>query len=165
MEKGSTYMMHINQEMHRVVVRVIIFRDDERVLILQHGFKWTIPNGSLETDDYTTRPSTYIDSRQWHNVLHNAVRREAFNQTGLEILAPWLATDLAYIRNDGCAVLALTYAADMRYVHTDVVLADDAVASMWVNLEEAKTFDLVEGVYHELELAFNDWYIRKGIEP
>ena len=159
----------LNQEMHRVAVTAIIFRDDGRVLILQRAphkkqwpGKWTLPGGGLETDDYTTHPPTYTDvGNQWYNVLHTAVRREVFEETGQEILKPWLVTDLGFIRNDGCPVLVLSYAADVRYEYIDVVLDDDSVAYAWVNLEEAKDFDLIEGIYHELELAFATWNVRK----
>lgn len=159
----------INQEMHRIATTAIIFRaDDDRVLILKRAphkkqwpDMWTVPGGGLETDDYTTRPQTYTDvGNQWYNVLHTAVRREVFEETGLEILTPWLVTDLAFIRNDGCPVLVLSFAAELRYEMIPVVLDDDAVEYAWVNLSEAENYDLIEGIYHELELAFATWKER-----
>lgn len=151
-----------NQEMHRVATTAIIFRSDGRVLILKRAEhkkqwpgKWTVPGGGLETDDYTTRPPTYTDvGNQWYFALHTSVRREVFEETGLEILKPWLVCDLTFIRNDGCPVLVLSYAADIRYDDMTVVLDDDAVQFAWVTLHEASKYDLIEGIYHELELAF-----------
>ncbi len=39
-------------------------------------------------------------------------------------------------------------------VSNSILLDADATEYAWVNLDEAKNYDLIDGIYHELELAF-----------
>lgn len=164
-----------NQEMHRIVTTAIIFRPDGRMLITKRAPHkkvwpglWTVPGGGLETDDYVHREPTHVgDTYQWYNPLRHSISREIFEETGLEINNPWLVCDLTFIRPDGVPVLVLSYAADLAQNKADpgvwhdvVTLDDDATAFAWVNLDEAREYSLIAGIYHELELAFAMWLIR-----
>lgn len=150
-----------NQEMHRIATTAIIFRDDDRVLITKRAEhkkvwpgKWTVPGGGFETDDYTTRAPTHIGSTvQWYNSLVTAVSREVYEETKLLIKNLQLVCDLTFIRPDAIPVLVLSYSADLN--GPDVITLDkDATEYEWVNLQEAKNFDLIDGIHHELQLAF-----------
>lgn len=150
-----------NQELHRIATTAIIFRDDNRVLITKRAEhkkvwpgKWTVPGGGFETDDYTKRAPTHIGSTvQWYNSLLTSVGREVYEETSLLIRDEHLVCDLTFIRPDGIPVLVLSYSADLMGPDK-VVLDEDATEYEWVNLEEAKNFDLIDGIYHELQLAF-----------
>lgn len=162
-----------NQELHRIATTCIIFRPDGCVLILKRAPHkkewpniWTVPGGGFQTDDYVNREPTHIgDTHQWYNSLEQSVHREVFEETGLHIWKPWLVCDLSFIRNDGVPVVVLSYAADLRYsledLHPDsepvVTLDQDATEYLWINLEGARHYPLIPGIYHELELAFDHW--------
>jgi 8-oxo-dGTP pyrophosphatase MutT (NUDIX family) len=162
-----------NQELHRIATTAIIFNLEGKVLITKRApnkkawpGKWTVPGGGLETDDYTTKPPTHIgETWQWYNTLHHAVRREVLEETGLLIGEPWVVCDLTFIRPDGIPVLVLSYAANLVErapgISAIVTLDADATDYAWVTLEEAKEYDLIDGIYHELELAFASWAIRR----
>lgn len=159
---------HPNQELHRIATTAIIFRHDGRVLITKRAEhkkiwpgKWTVPGGGLETDDYTIKPPSHTGiTEQWYNTLETTLRREVFEETGLEITEPWLVCDLTFISPDGIPVLVLSYGADLRG-SSNVILDKDATDYQWVTLEEAYSYDLIDGIYHELGLAFNIWNGRK----
>jgi 8-oxo-dGTP pyrophosphatase MutT (NUDIX family) len=156
-----------NQEMHRIVTTAIIFRQfDGRVLIIRRAAdkkvwpgKWTVPGGGLETDDYTIhRPSYTGETYQWYNSLFLTLRREVREETGLLIREPWLICDLTFIRPDGIPVLVLSYGAylvpDGPNGEARVRLNEESDDWQWVNLEEAKGYDLIDGIYQEIELAY-----------
>lgn len=164
-----------NQELHRIATTAIIFRDDGRVLIIKRALhkkvwpgKWAVPGGGLETDDYTARPPTYTgEIVQWYHSLINSVYREVREETGLFISYPWLVCDLTFIRPDGIPVLVLSYAADVvpdQDGGLDVHLDGDSTNFAWVDPEEAKNYDLIDGIHHEIELAFDSYPIHHRME-
>jgi 8-oxo-dGTP pyrophosphatase MutT (NUDIX family) len=154
-----------NQEMHRVATTAIIFRPDGRVLIIQRAHdkivwpgKWTLPGGGIETNDYTTRTPTHTGStNQWYDTLDHSLRREVREETGLEISDPWLVCDLTFIRPDGIPVLVLSYAADLRGDSRVILDQKESSAYAWINLDDIRVFDLIDGIEHELRLAYVRW--------
>lgn len=153
-----------NQDMHRIATTAIIFRQDGCVLILKRAPHkrqwpnlWTVPGGGFETDDYRYREPTHIgDTHQWYNALHHSVKREVREETGLDVENLWLVCDIAFIRTDGVPVVVLSYAADL--VGSDRVYLDaEATSFVWVDLEGARHYPLIPGIYHELELAYETW--------
>lgn len=164
-----------NQELHRIATTAILFRDDGRVLITKRALhkkqwpgKWTVPGGGLETDDYAKRPPTNIgETNQWYNSIIYSLRREVKEEVGLVLIDPWLVCDLAFIRQDGTPVLVLSYAAEVvsdKDGFANVILDEDATNFAWVYLDEAQNYDLIDGIYHELELAFRERFMRKNKE-
>ena len=116
--------------------------------------KWTVPGGGLESDDYTKRPPTHPgETDQWYGVVEHSIRREVMEETGLELTRPWFVTDLAFVRPDGIPVLVLSYAAFVANVKYDIVLDDDSIDFAWVSLHQAKSFNLIDGIYEELKMA------------
>ncbi|MBI1975053.1 MAG: hypothetical protein HYS57_01680 [Parcubacteria group bacterium] len=60
-------------------------------------------------------------------------------------------TDYAFIRPDKIPVLGLSYMCDWK--SREVVLGKDMDDYAWVDLGEAKGYDLIEGIYDELVMA------------
>lgn len=149
-----------NTEQHRIATTAIIFRGDARMLITKRAphkkvwpNRWTVPGGGLETDDYTYLEPTHPgDTPQWYSVVDRSLRREIREEVGLEIGAPTLVCDLAFIRPDGQPVLVLSYMADLVGT-SSVVYDEDTAGHAWVTAEEAKSFDLIDGIQWELEQA------------
>jgi 8-oxo-dGTP pyrophosphatase MutT (NUDIX family) len=151
--------------MFRIATTAIIFNREGKMLITKRADhkkqwpgKWTVPGGGLETDDFTSlQPSHQGDTDQWYGVVANATRREVLEETGLQVHRLWLVTDLAFIRADNIPVLVLSWAGDLVGDPDLVVYDEDTVDHAWVDLAEASHYDLIDGIYSELEMAALEW--------
>lgn len=111
--------------------------------------RWTVPGGGLEVDDYINTPKTTAIA--WYFTIENSLRREIKEETGLEVGKLKYLLDLAFIRPDNIPVVTLSY-----YCHWksgEVKLDEDSVDYKWVTLEEAKNYDLIEGILEEIEMV------------
>ena len=102
----------------------------------------------MSTDDYSNTPTTPTNIIRWPNVLDIALRREILEEVGLEIGKPEFTSDVAFIRPDGVPVINLGYFAP--YISGEVKLDHDATEFAWVNLEQAKKYDLIPGIWDEI---------------
>lgn len=142
-----------DKELHRITSTCAIYKGD-KYLITKRALhkkvmpgKWTVPGGGLSADDYiNTPPST--SSMQWYGALEKSLRREIQEEVNLEIHKPEFLVDLTFIRPDGIPVICFSYFAE--YKSGDVVLDEDATEFAWVTLEEAKQYDLIDGIWDEL---------------
>jgi len=118
--------------------------------------KWTVPGGKLETDDYTNLPKD--TENYWYNVLEQVLRREVREEVGLDIKDIEYVTSLATVHEDGAPSLAITCLAN--YADGEVNLQEDEADKYeWVSVEEAKNYDLIDGIYDEIVMADKQ---RKG---
>jgi len=143
------------KELHRVVSTAII-RKDGKYLILRRSLdkkmfsgRWTVPGGGLMVDDYISVQKTTPDA--WYFAVTNSLRREVKEETGLEVDKLNYLLDLAFIRPDGMPVVTLSYYGDWK--SGDVQLDKENIDYRWVTVEEAKNYDLIEGVLEEIEMA------------
>ena len=60
--------------------------------------------------------------------------------------------DMVFIRPDGIPTVVIACTCD--YKSGEVKLCKDLIEHAWVDLEQARDFDLIDGVYDELKLAF-----------
>ena len=149
-----------NQELHRIVSTAIIYKNDGgefKYLITKRSpnkkvfpNKWTVPGGGLETDDYTNTSPTTADGH-WYYALYTSLRREIKEEVNLEVGFIKFLLDLAFIRPDGIPVITFSFYAP--YKSGEVKLDEDAVEYAWVNLEEAKNYDLIEGIWDEIRMV------------
>ncbi len=110
--------------------------------------KWTVPGGKLEVNDYSKRPKD--TGAHWYNICEDLVRREIMEETGLKIKNIRYLTSLSFIRPDNIPVVVISLFAD--HDGGEVKLCDALTEYKWVDLEEAKNYDLIEGIYEELEM-------------
>ena len=144
----------LKNELHRVVTTTLIYKPGFIYLITKRAMhkivmpgKWTLPGGGLHVSDYVnTPPST--SSNQWYGALGNSIRREIQEEVGLIIGKTELLTDLTFIRPDGVPVICFSYYAP--YVSGEVKLDEDSVDFKWVTLEEARSHDLIDGIWGEI---------------
>lgn len=153
-----------NNNLHEVVITAIVVKDGKYLITRRSANKkrfpsmWTVPGGKLEKDDYINTPKPTKD--YWYNVLESVVRREVKEETGVDIANIDYVTSLATIHGDGTPSFVISVMAD--YAGGDIVLQESETdAYAWVSLEEAKTHDLIGGIYEELLMADNR---RKGIK-
>lgn len=102
-------------------------------------------------DDYEHLTPSTKGANQWYYVIENGLKREVKEEVGIEIGKPEYLLDLAFVRPDGIPVIVLTYFAP--YAGGEIVLSEEAVEVAWVTLEEAKSYDLIDGIWGELEMV------------
>ena len=147
--------MEINKELHRIATTTLVYKPDSTYLITKRAMhkkvmpgKWTIPGGGLSMDDYINTPSSTEGAKQWYGALERSLRREIKEEVNLEIGKPELLVDLTFVRPDGIPVLVLSYFAS--YISGEVKLDEDATEFAWVTLDEARKYDLIDGIWDEI---------------
>ena len=139
---------------HYVAVTGIIVKDGKFLLTKRSPKEkafpnmWTVPGGKLEINDYAKKQKDTSDA--WYNILENLLRREVKEETGLDIKNIRYLTSLTFVRPDGVPVVIISLFAD--HYDGEVILNEESVDHAWVNLGEAKDYDLIEGIYEELEM-------------
>jgi 8-oxo-dGTP pyrophosphatase MutT (NUDIX family) len=146
-----------DKELHRIALTAIIYNKEGKYLITQRSLtrkafpgKWTVPGGGLTVDDYMNSKPTN-PAGQWYYSLTNTLKREVKEEVGLEIGKAEYLLDITFIRSDGIPVLILSYYAP--YVSGEVIHDDETIGSAWVTPEEAKTYDLIDGIVEEIEMV------------
>lgn len=147
-----------NQYLHEVAITAIIVKD-RKYLITRRALskkrwpgKWTVPGGKLEVADYTSWPKD--THGYWYNVLEKTLRREVKEEVGLEIKDITYVTSLATVHEDKAPSLVISCMAD--WASGEVVLQEEECDKFaWVTLEEAKNYELIDGIYDELVMAEN----------
>jgi len=139
---------------HYISVTGILVKDGKFLIVKRSPNEkafpnlWTVPGGKIEKDDYETLPRD--TSEHWYNVFENALKREVKEEVGLDIKNIKYLTSLAFIRSDGIRVIVPSlYTED---VEGKVELCQDLVDHAWVSIKDAKNYDLIEGIYEELEM-------------
>jgi 8-oxo-dGTP pyrophosphatase MutT (NUDIX family) len=145
-----------SQFLHEVVITAIIIKDGKYLITKRVATKkrfpnmWTVPGGKLETSDYVNLPKDTKD--YWYNVLEQVLRREVKEEVGLGIKNIEYVTSLATIHADGAPSLVISCMADWE--SGEVTLQESETDQYeWVSLEEAKSYELLDGIYDELCMA------------
>lgn len=144
-----------NRELHRVVSTAIIQKDG-RYLLVKRSLdkkvfpgKWTVPGGGLEIDDYINTPKTTSDA--WYFAVENSLRREIKEEVGLEVGELKYLLSLAFIGSNSVPIVVLSYYCNWK--SGEVKLNEENIAHRWVTFEEAKNYDLIEGILEEIEMV------------
>ncbi|MAZ40774.1 hypothetical protein CL654_01485 [bacterium] len=151
-----------NDYLHEVAITAIVVKDDKYLITRRSKEKrrfpgmWTVPGGKLEVSDYIDLPKDTTD--YWYNVLEKVLRREVKEEVGIDIKNIEYVTSLATVHADGAPSLVISCLAD--YEAGEITLKEDETDKFeWVSLEEAKDYDLIDGIYDELVMAESQ---RKG---
>jgi 8-oxo-dGTP pyrophosphatase MutT (NUDIX family) len=110
--------------------------------------KWTVPGGKLEILNYALRKKD--TSEHWYNILEDLVKREVKEEVGLDIENIGYVTSMVYIRSDNIPTLIVSLYAEP--IEKEIRLCNALTDFAWVTLEEAKNYDLIEGIYDELRI-------------
>ena len=149
--------MYDPQKAHYLVVTGIIIKDNKYLITKRSPTEkafpnlWTVPGGKLEQSDYTKRPKD--TSAHWYNIFEDVLKREVTEEVNLEIKNIKYVTSLSYIRSDNIPTIIVSLYAD--YDKGEIKLCPALTENAWVTLEEAKNYDLIEGIYEELEMLDN----------
>jgi len=158
-------MVYDKNQAHYVTATVILVNKEGKFLIAKRAEwekafpeKWTVPGGKLEVLDYVLREK---DTRvQWYNILENLAKREDLEEVGLKIGRLDYVTSLVYIRPDKIPSLIISLWTELIDEAPDIKLCNALTDYKWVDLEEAKNFDLIDGIYEELEIL--DGKLKNG---
>lgn len=148
---------------HYIVVTVVVVKDGKYLITKRAAHekmfpnRWTVPGGKLEKKDYINKPHD-TSSKQWYGVFEEVAAREVLEETNLKIKNIGYITNLAFIRSDGTPTIVVSLYAD--YLSGEVKLSEDMSDFAWVTLEEAKDYDLIDGIFEELEML--DSLLKKG---
>jgi 8-oxo-dGTP pyrophosphatase MutT (NUDIX family) len=121
---------------------------------------WTVPGRKLSTKDYTDLPRE--TKHYWYNVIEKALKREKKEEANIDIKNIWYLTSLARVTNEGYGSLVLSFVAD--YADGEVKIEDDMQDFAWVTYEEAKKYDLIDGILDELWMTERTLESGKNVE-
>lgn len=145
-----------NQYLHEVAVTAIIKKDGKYLVIRRSPNKkrfpgaWTVPGGKMEASDYLELPKD--TEHHWYNVLERTLRREVEEEVGIAIENIEYLTSIAMVHEDGSPSLIISCVAD--YSGGEIKLnADESDKYAWISLEEAKDYQLIDGIYDEFVMA------------
>lgn len=158
--------MDLDSRLHFVVATAIIVKDGRYLIVkrapheIAFPNKWTVPGGKLVLHEYQHLPRTSGSAPQWYNVVDWVLRKEVREEVGLKIEKPQYLCDLVFLRPDGFPVVTLSFWAP--YKSGQVKISEDFTDHAWVSLDEAKNYDLIEGIWDELRLVNEILYSRQG---
>lgn len=139
--------------MHFVVVTGILMNNEGKFLIVKRAEwekafpgRWTVPGGKLEVLDYALRNKD--TPHHWYNLFEDLLKREVFEEVNLEVMDIDYITSMVYIRPDKIPCLIVSLFANAK--GDNIKLCNALTDFAWVDLEEAKNYDLIEGIYDEL---------------
>jgi len=146
-----------------IVANVVVYRkEDGRCLLLKrherekvHPGKFCVPGGKLEWQHLPVDKPTRLNGNvlDYENAVEELLAREVLEEAGVEIdLSDGLKyiNSVAFIRPDGIPVVLVKFAA--QYKSGNVILEEGGFTDYaWVNAEEVKKFNCIEGVHQEVE--------------
>lgn len=151
------FLMYDPNKAHYVAITGIIVKDGKFLITKRASHekafpnRWTVPGGKVEMKDYSERPKDSHDA--WYNIFEHTLRREILEETSLKIKNIRYLTNCVFIRPDNVPAVVVSLFAD--YDSGDVKLCSALTDHKWVDLVEAKKFDLISGIWEELEMVDN----------
>lgn len=109
--------------------------------------KWCVPGGKIEQKDFINTKKDTQD--HWLDIFEKALRREIFEETNLNIKNIGYVSSLVFIRPSGFSTIIVSLYAD--HDSGEVKLNDEELVDYaWIDLEEAKQYDLIENIYEQI---------------
>lgn len=136
---------------HNVAVTGIIVKDGKYLItrraLTKKAFPgmWTVPGGNLELNDYINEKKD--TSVHWYNILEKVLRREVKEEVGLEIKNIGYVTSMTFMNKESPMLIVSLYA---DHEEGEVKLNEESIDFKWVDIDEVKNYQLIEGIYEEL---------------
>jgi 8-oxo-dGTP diphosphatase len=146
--------MYDPNKAHYISVTGVIIKDGKYLITKRAPHlkafpnQWTVPGGKLEIKDYTSRPKD--TSAHWYNVFEHTLKREVQEETGLKIKNIKYLTSISFMNSKNIPTVIVSLFAD--HAEGEVKLCPESTDHAWITFEEAKNYDLIEGIYEELEM-------------
>ena len=117
-----------------------------------------MPGGKLEVLDYALRGKD--TPHHWYNVVEDLLKKEVEEEVGLGVENFGYVTSMIYVRDDNVPCLILSLYGDA--VGEGVRLCNALTEYKWVSLEEARNYDLIEGILEEIQMVDKILKGKKG---
>jgi len=158
-------MAEVNPKTHYISVTGIIRRNDGKYLICKRSpnekafpNKWCVPGGKVEQNDFINSKKDTAD--HWFGIFERVLRKEIAEETGLQIKNIGYVSNLAFIRPNGFSTVIVSLSGE--HESGEVKLnKDELVDYAWVNLAEAKNYDLIENIYEQIQQV-DSTFVQKG---
>lgn len=146
------------------VANALVYREEDgRCLILKrsmrekaHPGRWATPGGKMEWGDFSISEG-YMngDVIDFNDSVEDLLRRETREEAGIEIGEDFrYINSKTFIRPDGIPVVLVKLA--VLYGSGEVVLEEHSFDDYaWVNAEEVREYECVDGICEEVEKAIN----------
>jgi 8-oxo-dGTP pyrophosphatase MutT (NUDIX family) len=154
--------MYDQNQVHYVVVTGILVCNGKYLIAKRANWekvfpgKWTVPGGKMKVLDYALKKKD--TSQHWYNVIEKVLMREVQEEVGLEVKNIRYLTSMVYIRPDEVPCLIISLFGDST--EGEVKLCSALTEYAWVTLEEAKNYELIEGIYDEILIL--DEFLKTG---
>lgn len=141
----------MEQNRHHIAITGIIIKDGKYLITKRSHEKrlfpgrWTVPGGNLEMIDYINDERD--TSSHWYNVVEKVLRREVMGEVGIAIKNIKYLTNMTMVNGENPLMIISMYC---DHHEGDVKLNEESVDHKWVSLEEAREYDLIEGIYDGL---------------
>ena len=142
---------------HYIVVTGIIINKENKFLIVKRADwekafpgRWTVPGGKLEVLDYVLKEKD--TPHHWYNIFEDLLKREVLEEVNLEVKDIDYITSMVYIRPDKIPCVIVSLYAYLDSDESKLKLCNALTDFKWVDLEESKNFDIIEGIYEELTM-------------
>ena len=111
--------------------------------------KWCVPGGKIEQKDYINL--TKDTTSHWLDIFEKTLEKEVLEEVGIKIKKPaGYVSNLALLRPNGFSTLIMSMYA--YYESGEVNLNKDELSDFaWVNVKEAKSYDLIENIYEQIQ--------------
>ena len=151
-------------KLHYIAVTGIIRNKDGKYLICKRSEnekafpgKWCVPGGKVERNDFINKSKDTSD--HWLDIFEKVLEREIFEETKLQIKNIGYVSNLAFIRPNGFSTIIISLYGE--HENGEVELDKEALSEFaWVNLEEARNYDLIENIYEQMEKV--DGFFKGG---
>jgi len=97
----------------------------------------------------TLHPKTTKD--HWYLAIEKSLRREIKEECNLEVGKIKFLLDIVFIRPDGLPAIILSFYCP--YKSGKIKLDEDNTDYAWVTYQEAKKYDLIEGLLEEIAMV------------
>lgn len=145
----------MQDKVHYVSVTGIIRNKEGKYLICKRSpsekafpNKWCVPGGKIEVSDFINSPKDTSD--HWFDIFEKTLIKEIAEETGLKIKNIGYVSNLAFIRPNGFSTIIVSLHAE--HDEGEVSLDEEELVDYaWVSLEEAKSYDLIENIFEQIE--------------
>ncbi|MBR9676566.1 NUDIX domain-containing protein [Candidatus Woesearchaeota archaeon] len=144
----------MKEKTHYIAVTGIIKKDGKYLICKRSPnekvfpSKWCVPGGKLEQHDFVNDANDV--GAYWLDVFEKVLKREVYEETGLEIDNIGYVSNLAFMRPNEYTTIIISLFAD--YASGEIKLHEkELVDHAWVTLSELKDYDLLDTLYEQIE--------------
>jgi ADP-ribose pyrophosphatase YjhB (NUDIX family) len=134
----------------------------KKCLILQRSKKekahpslWGVVGGKLEWEDLQNNKPTRQnhDILDWDDLIEKLLKREALEESGLEVGELKYLDNVVFLRPDHIPVVCFKFA--VKYLGGEVKIAPEFDDFAWVDRDEVKKYQCIEGIGQEVAKTIN----------